>query len=248
MNTARKINPLAKSTIALIQTVEVNHPRSSVIELYLRENINKQVTAIKKYALRHGITIDEFVTVRFPLSLKKRIRESVFTSVFRVEKLITTRRLTDGGSVIINDITRLGMNEAEVKYIARKVVPVRGITVIVCDPGITIKPDDAPGAVAGLFSGLRLPSLEKVFQRRNESLKRMLRKKLQRPAGRPRGSTRHVLDRKLNMINDYLDKGYSKVKIASVLGVTRPTLIYFMTTRGIGTRTTKNTDGDKTRR
>lgn len=234
MNTAHMNVPRRRGdepTIGLVQSFHAPFLSSSYAKAYLKQDMVKQTKAIRAYALRNGVPIDGIVTVRFPVPGRANGKKPVFKVLFRIENAVSVDRLR-GGTLLVSDAGRLGMNRAEVVSVARRLIFDRGVQVIVCDQDLRIIPCDAVEVVTEVLSG-RLPALA---EEANTSRKKFLRKLMGgktplRHPGRPKGSVKHRLDDRKHEIERHLKLGRSMTDIARLLGVARPSLAYFMNTR-----------------
>jgi len=231
MNTAHRIDPLQKRTIGLVQSFSTPLLSSPYAKACLRQDVVRQAKAIREYALRNGVSVDGIVTVRFPVPGRADGKKPVFKVLFRISNAVSVDNLR-GGTLLVSDAGRLGMNRAEVVSVARRLIFDKGVQIIVCDQDLRIVPCDTIETVTEVLSG-RLPALAaEANAPRKKLLRRLMGDKAPlRPPGRPKGSVKHRLDGKRQEIERYLKLGRSMTDIARILGVARPSLAYFMNTR-----------------
>ena len=197
-----------------------------VIIAYLRVSSSKQDAASQRlavldFAQREGLHIDEFMQVE--ISTRKSAQKKELDSIIS--------KLQEGDLLLVSELSRIGRSIANIIMTIDSLIK-QGIqfTAIKENIRITGTQDMQSKMLVAMFGLLAELERDLISQRTKEGLKNARAKGKQ--IGRPKGTKgKSKLDGKEGEIADYLDKGVTRANIARILGVTRPTLNSFITSR-----------------
>ena len=186
-----------------------------------KQDANSQRLAVLDFARRESITIDEFMQVE--ISTRKTAQKK--------ELDIIISKLKVGDRLVVSELSRIGRSIANIIMTIDTLIK-QGIqfTAIKENIRITGQQDMQSKMLVTMFGLLAELERDLISQRTKEGLQnaRAKGKKLGRPKG-TKGKSK--LDGREAEITDYLDKGVTRANIARILGVTRPTLNSFITSR-----------------
>lgn len=190
----------------------------------LSQELENQRLAILEYARINGIQIDDFIEIRS--SSRQSAKER------RIDALLEL--LSAGDQLIVSELSRLGRSLGQIVTLLDNLVK-SGIVFISIKEGIKVsgQQDMQTKVMVALFGLFAEIERDLVSERTKEGLARARAsgKKL----GRPKGALgKSKLDDRVDEIQKLLKMGVSKASIAKITGVTRPTLIHFIRTRGLG--------------
>ena len=231
---ARYTRKRSPRTVAIIQTVAAPRKETKRIKTYLEEDIARQKVEIESYAGMTGLKIDSFVEIAFPF-VRRKVARPVFKSVFLVEDFLNRKKLYSRDCLVVSDMSRLGMNAAEVASSARVVLLKRGVAMVLCRQGIRLGSLKALGRFTDDITAIVMAAGREADARWEAFGGRFYdkHKKKRRKVGRPPGSRSKRLDRMKPCIEGYIGEGRSVASVSRLTGIKRSTLIYFIKTRNI---------------
>ena len=188
-----------------------------------KQDANSQRLAVLDFAHRESITIDEFMQVE--ISTRKTAQKK--------ELDIIISKLKAGDRLIVSELSRIGRSIANIIMTIDTLIK-QGIqfTAIKENISITGEHDIQRKMLVTMFGLLAELERDLISQRTKEGLNNARAKGKQ--IGRPKGTKgKSKLDGREGEITDYLDKGVNRANLARILGVSRPTLNSFITSRGL---------------
>lgn len=195
---------------------------------YIRVSTSKQDEdaqrlEILEYANREGLRIEKWVSME--ISSRRSMDERGITALLA--------DLQPGDTLVVSELSRLGRSMSQVVQIVNDLVAgkvcLRSIKEgfrLLCAGGEMSITDKV---TVGLFALMAEIDRDLISQRTKAGLA-AARARGKRLGPRP-GPRRSVLDDKVAEIEGYLEKGVSKASIAKILGVSKSTLQWFVSTR-----------------
>ena len=201
---------------------------SEDVYAYLRVSTVKQDRKNQRYAVlqladERKLVVDEWVEET--VTSRKSYRDRKLGSLME--------RLTEGDTLIVSEISRLGRSLMEVMTILHTLMEA-GVNVYTCKEKFVL--DDSLNAKVLAFAFSLAAEIERqmISQRTKEALAR--KKAEGKKLGRPKGSrsSKTKLTGKDDEIREMLEKGVSKTAIAKMLGVSRGTLHSYIKNGNLG--------------
>lgn len=172
-----------------------------------QQDVNNQKLEIYEYARKKGLTIDDIIETKIS-SQKDRLKR-------RIDELLA--RLSEGDTIIITEISRLGRSTSEVIHLINEMIK-RKIRIIAIKQGLDLnKHNLSSKIIVTIFSLLAELERDLVSLRTKEALHA---KKLQGiKLGKPRGTIqKSKFDQDIDRIKELTSLGLSIRKMATVLG------------------------------
>ena len=172
-----------------------------------KQDLNNQKLEILEYARKHDLHVDDFIEIT--ISSRKSSKQR------RVDEML--ERLTDSGTLIVTELSRLGRSTSEVIALVNELVQ-RTIRVIVIKQNLDIAQHDMSSKIiVTLFSLFSELERDLVSMRTKEAL---AAKKAQGVTlGKPKGTIQaSKFDKDRERIEELLALGLSVRKIARLLG------------------------------
>lgn len=199
----------------------------------IKQDTDNQKGEIARYAVAHGLTIDDYVA------------ETITSRQTHREIFPLLNGLREGDILIVSEISRIARDLRELLDVAHHMIA-KKVRIIFIKENFDIK-DDNPfamftlsilGSVANLERGMLSLRTKEALASKRDAVAEKLREKLGREpteeevrkafgAGRKEGSKnkKRKLDGKENQIIEYINKNkLNKTAIASLLGVSRDVL------------------------
>ncbi len=189
------------------------------------QDANNQELEILKYARKHNINVDDFI------SLEVSSRKD--TKTRRIDELM--ERLKTSDTLIVSELSRLGRSVGQLATMVDTFISNK-IKFIAIKENINLngngKKDIQTTALVSCFSMLAEIERQLVSERTKAGLEAARAKGKQ--LGRPKGSTgKSILDGKEEFIKAELKYRVAKSAIARKLGVSRGSLVNFIESRGL---------------
>ena len=189
------------------------------------QDANNQELEILKYARRHNINVDDFI------SLEVSSRKD--TKARRIDELM--ERLKIGDTLIVSELSRLGRSVGQLATMVDTFINNK-IKFIAIKENICLngdgKKDIQTTALVSCFSMLAEIERQLVSERTKAGLEAARAKG--KMLGRPKGSMgKSILDGKEEFIKSELKYGVAKSAIARKLEVSRGSLVNFIESRGL---------------
>ena len=172
-----------------------------------KQEVNNQKLALYEYARKKELTIDDIIETQIS-SHKDRLKR-------RIDELLS--KLSDGDTIIITEISRLGRSTSEVLHLINEMIK-RKIRIIAIKQGLDLnKHNLSSKIIVTIFSLLAELECDLVSLRTKEALHA---KKLQGvKLGKPRGTIqKSKFDQDIDRINELSVLGVSIRKMAAILG------------------------------
>lgn len=172
-----------------------------------KQDVNNQKLELYEYARKKELTIDDITETQIS-SQKDRLKR-------RIDELLA--RLSEGDTIIITEISRLGRSTSEVIHLINEMIK-RKIRIIAIKQGLDLnKHNLSSKIIVTIFSLLAELERDLVSLRTKEALHA---KKLQGiKLGKPRGTIqKSKFDQDLNRITELARLGVSIRKMATILG------------------------------
>ncbi|HRR40078.1 MAG TPA: recombinase family protein [Syntrophales bacterium] len=193
------------------------------------QDTDNQKHEIEEYALRHALTIAEYIEVT--MSSKKSIKER------KIDELLD--KLTPGDTLIVSELSRLGRSIPEVISLVNGLVA-HNIRLICIKQNIDIRGyhDTTSKVMVTIFSLLAELERDLLSQRTKSALAALKAdgKKLGRPVG-SKGKSKFE-DRQAEIVM-FLEKKVPVAAIARILGCSRLGLLNFLKSRNLYTEKRK---------
>ena len=178
------------------------------------QTVENQRYEVEKFANSKDLKVDKYIeeTISGGKSVNKR----------KLGKLLKT--LKRGDTLIASEISRLGRSLYMIMDILNLCMN-KGVLILTIKDNFHLGDDIESKVLAFAFSLSAEIERKLISQRTKEALERIKKegKTLGRPKGR--GNNKHILDDKMDLINEYLKKGYSICYIAKKIKV-HPNTIY----------------------
>lgn len=198
---------------------------------YLRVSTDRQELAAQKleilsYANLHGLTVDDFLEIQ--ISSRKSTRHR------RIDELF--ERLREGDTLIVAELSRLGRSVSQIVTMVDELIR-RKVRFTAIKENITLsgsgRKDMQTTIMTTLFSLFAEIERNLISERTKAGLEAARAKG--KHLGRPKGSKSAAkLDGREKAIEEDLKFGVAKAAIARKHGVSRTTLVHFISSRGIG--------------
>ena len=172
-----------------------------------KQEVNNQKLELYEYARKKELTIDDIIETQIS-SHKDRLKR-------RIDELLS--KLSDGDTIIITEISRLGRSTSEVLHLINEMIK-RKIRIIAIKQGLDLnKHNLSSKIIVTIFSLLAELECDLVSLRTKEALHA---KKLQGvKLGKPRGTIqKSKFDQDIDRINELSVLGVSIRKMAAILG------------------------------
>lgn len=185
-----------------------------------KQDVENQELELLRYASAHALSIDEWF--KLEMSSRKSLKDR------RIDELLES--LSSGDTLIVSELSRLGRSLSQVIGIVDQLIE-NGVKFIAIKQGMKLDGErDMTAKIQVAMFGL-LAELERdlISERTKMGIARA--KSEGKVVGRPKGSRKSALDSKMFEIQSLLEKGISKASIAKLLGVSGPSLHYFLKTR-----------------
>ncbi len=185
-----------------------------------KQDVENQELELLRYASSNGFSIDDWF--KLEVSSRKSLKDR------RIDELLES--LNSGDTLIVSELSRLGRSLSQIIEIVDQLLE-KGVTFIAIKQGMKLNGEqDMTAKIQVAMFGL-LAELERdlISERTKMGIARA--KSEGKVVGRPKGSRKSALDSKMSEIQSLLDKGISKASIAKLLGVSGPSLHYFLKTR-----------------
>lgn len=182
-----------------------------------KQDIDNQRLAILDYARSKNIEISDFVNMK--ISSRKSTKER------KIDVLI--EMLNDGDKLIVSELSRIGRSLGQIIQFVDTLIK-KNVSFIALKEGIFIngKQDMQTKIIVSLFGLFAEIERDLISERTKQG---MLAAKLKgRLIGRPKGTSKSILDGKEDEIQELLNKKISKSSIAKLLGVSRGCLYKFI--------------------
>ena len=187
------------------------------------QDVDKQRLEILDYANRHGIKVDEFISIE--ISSRRTAKER------RIEELM--EKLCPGDTLIVSELSRIGRSLAEVIGLVNALLE-RKIRLVAIKQSLDIKDnhDMSTKIIVTIFSLLAELERDMISSRTKAALAALKSggKKLGRPKGR---LSKSRLDGREDEIRKLMAKKISKSAMARMFDVHRGTIIKFLESRKI---------------
>ena len=172
-----------------------------------KQEVNNQKLELYEYARKKELTIDDIIETQIS-SHKDRLKR-------RIDELLS--KLSDGDTIIITEISRLGRSTSEVLHLINEMIK-RKIRIIAIKQGLDLnKHNLSSKIIVTIFSLLAELECDLVSLRTKEALHA---KKLQGvKLGKPRGTIqKSKFDKDIDRIKELAALGVSIRKMATILG------------------------------
>lgn len=194
---------------------------------YLRVSTNDQKTenqrlAVLEYANQNGLTVDHWVEA------KASTRKSA-----RARKIDELNQLVKGDTLIMAELSRLGRSVGQIAMLVDELLHNK-IKLICIKEKMELdgKRNMQSKVMITMFSLFAEIERDLISERTKDGLVRARAEG--KVLGRPKGSLgKSKLDGKQEEIRNYFEKGLNKTNVARIYGVSVPTLVNFVRTRGI---------------
>ena len=187
------------------------------------QDVNNQELEITRYARKHKINIDDYISIEVSSHKGKKAR--------RIDELM--EKLKEGDTLIVSELSRLGRSVGQVATMVDELINSK-IKFIAIKENISLngdgKKDIQTTAMVGMFSMLAEIERQLISERTKSGLEAARAKG--KVLGRPKGSKgKTKLDGKEVFIREDLKYKVAKSAIARKLGVSRGSLVNFINTR-----------------
>ena len=189
------------------------------------QDANNQELEISRYARKHNIKVDDFISIEISSRKDKKTR--------KIDELM--ERLKSGDTLIVSELSRLGRSVGQLSMMVDTLINNK-IKFIAIKENICLngngKKDIQTTALVSCFSMLAEIERQLVSERTKAGLEAArARGKL---LGRPKGSMgKSILDGREEFIKAELKYRVAKSAVARKLGVSRGSLVNFIESRGI---------------
>jgi DNA invertase Pin-like site-specific DNA recombinase len=187
-----------------------------------KQDVENQELELLRYASANSLSIDDWF--KLEVSSRKSLKDR------RIDELLDS--LSSGDILIVSELSRLGRSLSQIIGIVDQLLD-KGVTFIAIKQGMRLNGEqDMTAKIQVAMFGL-LAELERdlISERTKMGIARA--KSDGKVVGRPKGSRKSALDSKMFEIQSLLSKGISKSSIAKLLGVSGPSLHYFLKTRSV---------------
>jgi len=187
-----------------------------------KQDVENQELELLRYASANSLSIDDWF--KLEVSSRKSFKDR------RIDELLDS--LSSGDILIVSELSRLGRSLSEIIGIVDQLLD-KGVTFIAIKQGMRLNGEqDMTAKIQVAMFGL-LAELERdlISERTKMGIARA--KSDGTVVGRPKGSRKSALDSKMLEIQSLLSKGISKSSVAKLLGVSGPSLHYFLKTRRV---------------
>lgn len=188
-----------------------------------KQDLNNQKLEILEYAQKHDLKVDDYIEVE--ISSRKTTKQR------RIDELLFS--LNEGDLLIVSELSRLGRSVGQVVTFVDELIK-RKIRLIAIKEGIDIygKKDIQTKVMVTMFTLFAEIERDLISERTKQGLAAARAKgKL---LGRPKGSLgKSKLDGKEQIIKEELKYQVAKSAIARKLGVSRTSLVNFISARGL---------------
>lgn len=187
-----------------------------------KQDVENQELELLRYANANSLSIDDWF--KLEVSSRKSLKDR------RIDELLDS--LSSGDILIVSELSRLGRSLSQIIGIVDQLLD-KGVTFIAIKQGMRLNGEqDMTAKIQVAMFGL-LAELERdlISERTKMGIARA--KSDGKVVGRPKGSRKSALDSKMFEIQSLLSKGISKSSIAKLLGVSGPSLHYFLKTRSV---------------
>lgn len=195
------------------------------------QNTENQKLAVLEYTNKKELTVDHWIEA------KASSRKSA-----KARKLDQLNLLLKGDTLITAELSRLGRSVGQISMIVDKLL--QNKIKLICikeNMELTGKRNVQSKVMITMFSLFAEIERDLISERTKEGLARARAEG--RLLGRPKGSLgKSKLDGKQGEIQGYFQKGLNKTNIARIYGVSVPTLVNFVRTRGVPTQKAINVE------
>lgn len=186
-----------------------------------KQDLKNQKFEIMEYAQKNNMTISEFIEIEISSRQDKKKR--------RIDELVG--KLDDGDTVITTELSRIGRSTGEVIGTVNELIA-KKVRLIAIKQGMVIngKHDLQTKVLVTLFSLLAEMERDILSQRTIQALRAKRAQGI--ILGRPKGSLGvSKLDGKQEQVKELLKHKVAKSAIARMVGVSRTTLLDYITSR-----------------
>ena len=187
-----------------------------------KQDVESQEYELLRYAQQHNLHIDDWY--RLEMSSRKSMADR------KIDDLLS--QLSEGDTLLVAELSRLGRSLSQIVFIIDALIA-KGVIFIAVKQRIHLNGEhDMTTKISTTLFALMAEIERDLISERTKAgvAKARANGKL---IGRPKGSRACPLDSRMEEIQELLAKNISKASIAKLLGVSAPSLHYFLRTRKI---------------